>query len=403
MTNDEPKATQAPRVAGERPRDLAVILERVERIAGSSVRNDAERVDREAVWPEAGLRALQAEGLGGLVVPSALGGLGQGLFGLTRVCERLGQECASTALCYGMHCVGAAVIAAKATEPQQRRYLMPIAEGRHLTTLSLSEPGTGAHFYLPQTRLIRGGPDRFRVDGQKTFVTSGGHADSYVISAVDSASDAPPGHFSCAVVPASADGISWGPAWDGMGMRGNSSRAMALHQVEISAEDLLGEEGDQIWYVFNVIAPYFLIAMAGTYLGIAAAGVADARNHLATRQHGHSGRRLAEVGILQHRLGGLWSVLERTRALIHDAARRYDEGDPAAALGIMVAKVEAAEASVSVVNEVLTLMGGIGYRAGGRLHRLLRDARAGHVMSPTTDLLRLWIGRELLGQPLIAD
>jgi len=65
--------------------------------------------------------------------------------------------------------------------------------------------------------------------------------------------------------------------------------------------------------------------------------------------------------------------------------------------------VEVADCVVAMVNEAMTLCGGIGYRSGSRLHRLLRDARAAHLMSPTPDLLRVWIGRGLLGQPLLSD
>ena len=64
------------------------------------------------------------------------------MVGLVAVSEVLAQESASAALCFGMHCVGTAVIAAKATETQRERYLVPIARGEHLTTLALSEPGT---------------------------------------------------------------------------------------------------------------------------------------------------------------------------------------------------------------------------------------------------------------------
>ncbi len=69
----------------------------------------------------------------------------------------------------------------------------------------------------------------------------------------------------------------------------------------------------------------------------------------------------------------------------------------------MAAKVEVADCVVSIVNEAMTLCGGIGYRNGSKLHRLLRDARAAHLMSPTTDILRVRIGRALLGQPLLSD
>jgi len=93
----------------------------------------AAEVDRDARWPVESLRALQKAGIAGLTVPEASGGLGHGLLALVQVCELLGRECVSTALCLGMHCVGAAVIAAKATPDQREHYLEPIAGGSRET------------------------------------------------------------------------------------------------------------------------------------------------------------------------------------------------------------------------------------------------------------------------------
>ena len=74
----------------------------------------AQTVDQEAHWPIEALRALGEEGLLGLNVPRRLGGLGHGLSALAQVTEALGKTCSSTAMCFGMHCVATAVIAAKA-------------------------------------------------------------------------------------------------------------------------------------------------------------------------------------------------------------------------------------------------------------------------------------------------
>ncbi|MBN8761093.1 MAG: acyl-CoA dehydrogenase [Thiobacillus sp. 65-69] len=383
--------------------DFASLMLKVQDIAREVVAPGAAMVDAEANWPDAGIRAMQRAGLGGLVVPTAYGGMGHGLQALVRVCETLGQECASTAICFGMHCVGASVIAANATPDQQARFLTPICEGRHITTLSLSEAGTGAHFYLPQTTLDAVSDEAFSVTGSKTFVTNGGQADSYVVSAVAASPEAPIGQFSCVVVPADAEGIHWGADWDGLGMRGNSSRTMELQGVRVPRSNLLGKEGDQIWYIFNVVTPNFLIAMAGTFLGVATTALEEARRHLSRRYHTHTGSSLAQASVLQHRLGTLWGMLERTRRLTYHAAASFDAGDPDSLTAVMAAKVEVADCVVTVVNEAMTLCGGIGYRKGSRLHRLLRDARAAHLMSPTTDILRVWIGRALLGQPLLSD
>lgn len=378
------------------------VLDRASAVAHEVAAPNADAVDVDARWPEESLRALQDAGLGGLVVPERAGGLGHGLAGLARVCEILAVACPSTAMCFGMHSVGSAVIAAKATEEQQRRYLDPIVDGRHLTTLALSEPGTGAHFWLPRSELRRtdGG---FVVSGNKTFVTSGGHADSYVVSAVDADASAPIGEFSCVVVDGRDPGLEWGPPWDGLGMRGNSSRTVELRDVELADAALLGEPGDQIWYVFNVIAPYFLMAMAGSYLGVAAGAFEDMRLHVTQRRYTHDGSRLAEQPIIQHRVGELWASVERTRQLVLHAAAGGDHGEPWALAALASAKAEVAECATEVVNGAMTLVGGIGYREHGTLGRRLRDARAAHVMSPTTDLLRLWTGRAVLDEHILAD
>ena len=135
------------------PPATAILQKKSAQIAATVIAPDAERVDREADWPAGGLHALADAGLMGLHIPCRLGGLGEGLLSLAIVTEELARACSSTAMCFGMHCVASKVLAAKATKHQEDQYLRPIAEGRHITTLALSEPGTGAHFFLPRSHL----------------------------------------------------------------------------------------------------------------------------------------------------------------------------------------------------------------------------------------------------------
>lgn len=378
------------------------ILNRVKEITNEVVAVHAEQVDRDAIWPEQGLRTLLQGGLGGLVIPKKYGGMGQGLLMLGRVCELLGKECASTGICYGMHCVAASVISVNATKFHRDAFLAPICDGKHLTSLSLSEAGTGVYFYLPQTALHAVDPDHYAITGEKVFVTNGGYADSYVVSVVAGAREAPLGQFSCVVVPKRTPGISWGNVWNGIGMRGNSSRSMSLRDVRVPRANLLGREGDQIWYIFNVVTPYFLVAIAATYLGIAASALEEARMHVMHRSHAHTGE-LARAPLVQHRFGVLWGMLERARRLIYGAAASFDAGEPDALVAIMASKAEIGDCAVAIVNEAMTLTGGRGYSNGSKLSRHLRDVRAVHLMSPSTDMLRTWIGRSVLGVPLLAD
>lgn len=381
-------------------RDLPLeqVLATARHVAQATLAEHADRVDAEAEWPEAGLSALQRSGLGGLVVPTRHGGLGHGLGALVRIGEELGQVCASTAMCFSMHQVGAAVIAAKATADQVEHYLEPICAGEHLTTLALSEPGSGVHFYLPRTRLTRN-DGNIVLDGAKAFVTNGSRADSYVVSVAEENGGA--GEFSCVLVPDQADGLTWGDPWRGLGMRGNESRTLGLEGVALPHGALLGEPGDQIWYVFRVVAPYFLAAMSGCYLGIAGRAVRETRRHLRQREYDHDGSQLAEITVVQHRLGQLWARFERARRFCYWAADEYDIGNEDVLPAVLSMKAEVGDTATAVVNDALTLVGGLGYRDDHVFHRLLRDVRAAHVMSPTTDLLRTWTGRTLLDIPIL--
>jgi isovaleryl-CoA dehydrogenase len=379
---------------------LAALKTAAESIVEADIAPRAEQVDRECVWPAHSMKALASAGLTGLQVPEAVGGHGQGLLALSLITEVIGRACPSSALCFGMHCVGTAVIAAKATGYQQDRYLRAIARGEHITTLALSEAGTGVHFYLPETRLRPEG-EHYRVEGTKEFVTNGGHADSYVVSTVAEVEGTESGDFSCLIVDRDTPGMEWQQSWQGFGMRGNSSRGLQFQGARVPKENLLGEEGDQVWYVFEVVAPYFLMAMAGTYLGIAQSAVDAAGERLRTRRFTHSGGALRDIETLQTRFADMWVAVEKTRCLIHEAARRGDLGDPDALPFILACKAEAGDTAVRLANDAMTICGGSAYGENSRISQMLRDARASHVMSPTTDMLRIWIGKSLLGLPLL--
>ncbi|MCA1248351.1 acyl-CoA dehydrogenase family protein [Massilia sp. MS-15] len=379
---------------------LVSLRSTVEELTARVIMPNADRVDREYIWPAHSMQALAKAGLMGLQVPEHLGGHGQGLLALSVIAETIGNACPSSALCFGMHCVGSAVIAAKATVDQQEKYLRAIARGEHITTLALSESGSGSHFYLPETTVTLDG-DHYRINGTKHFITNGGFADSYVVSAVADDGMAQTGDFSCVVVDKDTRGMEWLQPWRGFGMHGNSSRGLRLQDAAVPRTQLLGEEGDQVWYVFEVVAPFFLMAMAGTYLGIAQAALDAAGEHLRSRKFSHSGEALRDVETLQTRYAEMWTSVEKTRSLVREAARRGDMGDPEALPFILACKADAGDTAVKLANDAMTICGGMAYGENSRVSQMLRDARASHVMSPTTDLLKVWTGRSLLGLPLL--
>jgi len=382
--------------------ETSKLLEKVEEISRTVIAANAVKTDKNAEWPEEGIRALLSAGLGGLTVPLEYGGLGHGTETLAKVCEIIGQYCASTSICYGMHCVGSAVIASKVTSYQQENYLTPICEGKHITSLSLSEVDSGSHFYLPETKMISTTDGEYVIKGAKSFATNGGYADSYVVSVVADEANESTGRFNCIIVRGDSAGVEWGPKWYGLGMRGNSSRNLSLNNVKISDRDILGNVGDQIWYIFNIITPYFLTAITGAYLGLGRAAIEEIKDHIMQRKFSYNDKTIASSSVIQHKMGVLWAKYVRTKALIYYSTQNYDKGE-STHVDLFSAKAEVADSIIDIVNEGMTLCGGSTYREDSNLNRMLRDARAAHIMSPTTDMLRIWTGRSILDLPLLTD
>ena len=295
--------------------DISSLMATTEAIVAKHVLPNAESVDRNSTWPAQAMQAFAESGLLGLHVPKNLGGHAQGLSALARITEIISKACPSSAMCFGMHSVGTAVIAAKATKYHRDVYLRKIAQGAHITTLALSENGSGSHLYCPETRLAAEGIN-YIVNGTKQFVTNGAHADSYVISTVSPSALDDEGIFSCLLVDRNTAGMEWLKPWHGFGMRGNSSRGLILRDVRIPKANLLGEVGDQNWFIFEIIAPYFLMAMSGTYLGIAQAAMDASLAHMKSRRYQSSGKTLSDYESLQTKIASMWIALERTRNLV---------------------------------------------------------------------------------------
>ena len=155
------------------------VLESTREAAASVVAAGAAAVDRERLYPDGSLKALAAAGALGLVVPSEHGGCGGGLGALAEACEAVGAACASTGMVFLMHEVTAATVAIGGGE-RAAELLPRLATGEAIGTLAFSERGTGAHFYNPELRAERTNGS-VTITGRKSFVTSGGHADQYLV------------------------------------------------------------------------------------------------------------------------------------------------------------------------------------------------------------------------------
>lgn len=377
------------RVAGE----LQGVLGTVADVAAEQVAAHAAAVDREHAFPSAAIAALGQAGALGLVVPQEHGGAGGGLSALAQACETIGSACASSGMVFLMHAVASATIAGGGGE-RSNGYLRSLASGRCIGTLAFSERGTGAHFYAPglQAATHNGG---VRISGRKSFVTSGDHADIYLVLVQNADGEG----LDCFVVDRDADGVSFDGTWQGLGMAGNSSIAMELSDVQVDASARIGAAGAGGELVFGVVAPFFLVGLAAVNVGIAAAATKVATDHATSRRY-HDGSSLAEVQAIQHTLADMDIAVRSARLLVQRAAALGDAADEDALVSIMEAKVVATDTAARVTQHALEVCGGQGYTTTLPIERHLRDARAGAVMAPTNTVLRSWIGRALTGLPV---
>jgi alkylation response protein AidB-like acyl-CoA dehydrogenase len=292
-----------------------------------------------------------------------------------------------------MHSVTAATIGAGGGA-RAGEVLQAMAEGRTLGSLAFSERGTGAHFYSPELQATRANGS-VTVSGRKSFVTSGGHADVYLVllqGAEDGTADA-------YLVGKEDPGVRFEGAWEGLGMAGNSSVGMELTDVDLGQDAVIGEAGKGLDLVFSAVAPFFLVGLAAVNVGIAAAAAKAATRHAAGRRY-PDGSSLAEVQYVQHVLADMDMTVRTARLLVREAALLGEAGDESALVAIMEAKVVATEAAAAVTHLALQATGGQGYTPALPVERHLRDARAGSVMAPTNAVLRSWIGKALAGLPV---
>jgi isovaleryl-CoA dehydrogenase len=373
--------------------DIDDLLAATCRAAAGKIAANAAQVDNAREFPAENLRTLGASGTLGLVVPSKHGGAGGGLSALAEACEAIGGACASTGMVFLMHEVTAAAIA-NGGGSRAEALLPRLATGELVGTLAFSERGTGAHFYSPELTAVRS-DGSVAITGRKSFVTSGGQANVYLVLVQGEAE----GTADAYLVDRDDPGVSFDGEWAGLGMAGNSSVAMELSGVGVSDEDRIGAPGTATELVFGVVAPFFLIGLSSVNVGIAAAAAETATAHARDRRY-PDGSSLAEIQYVQHLIADMDLAVRQARLLVQEAARLGDAGDASALVAIMEAKVAATEAAIDVTQNALEATGGQGYTPALPIERFLRDARAGSVMAPTNAVLRNWIGKALAGLPV---
>jgi alkylation response protein AidB-like acyl-CoA dehydrogenase len=358
----------------------------------------ADDVDRTGRWPAESVAALAQEGLLGLVVPAELGGAGAGPRTFVTVTTVLAENCASTAMIYLMHVCGSQVIVSAGDFAGRDAVLRDMAAGRHLSTLAFSEKGSRSHFWAPVSQAVADG-DGTLISADKSFVTSAGQADSYIVS-TRSAGRLEPTASTLYFVPRGSQGLSVGGKWDGLGLRGNASAPLRLEGVRVSSRDRLSPEGEGFAVMLNTVLPWFQVGSAAVSIGIARAATAAVRQHLLSAQLEHLGQPLASLPNLRAQLARMQIATDAQQAFLDQVAARLESPTPDTVLAVLQSKAAAAEAALDVTDLAMRTCGGAAFARRLSVERHFRDARAGAVMAPTTDVLHDFIGKSLLNLPL---
>jgi alkylation response protein AidB-like acyl-CoA dehydrogenase len=351
----------------------------------------AAQVDGEGRFPHESIDALAREGLFGLTVPEAHGGLGEGPAEFLDATRRLASRCPSTAMVYLMHTC-AAQVALAGNAPADA--LTGIARDR-LSTLAFSERGSRSHFWAPVSEL-QGADGDARIVADKSFVTSADRAATYVVSTRPAGAGAI--ESSLYLVPAEAEGITTTGPWVGLGLRGNDSGPMRF-DTPVASAALLGDAGGGLDLMLGVVLPWFQLGQGAVSLGIAEGALGAATAHVTGARLEHLDQALADLPTVRARIGRAQTEVDALAGFLSDVARRIGEGDPATP--VLSAKAFANETAIRVTSEAMQACGGAAMSPSLGVERFFRDARAGSVMAPTTDVLYELTGRAMAGMPLL--
>ncbi len=369
------------------------------RVAETLLAPEARRNDREGRFSSEAVSALGQAGLLGLMLPKEVGGGGADLATFAGVVARIAEADASVAMVYLMHTLAAATIAAAPPNDRLSAILREIAAGRHLSTLAFSEAGSRSHFWAPVSRAERSGSG-VSLSAKKSWVTSAGQAQSYVVSTL-SPEGAGATDTVLYLVPSDLAGLSVAGPWDGLGLRANASAPMTLEACRIDPDLALTAEGAGFGAMMSVVLPRFNLGSACVALGLCRAATQQVTAHLKAARLDHLGQSLGEaLPTLRALLATMVIDTDGLEARIGDLVDHLERPRETTMLRVLGTKAAAGETAIAVTAAAMRAAGGAAFSKHLSIERLFRDAQAGAVMAPTSDVLREFIGRATLGMEL---
>ncbi|WP_439590904.1 acyl-CoA dehydrogenase family protein [Microbacterium sp.] len=367
------------------------ILEAVRDFARTELAPHALDWDERKHFPRDTVQRAGELGLGGIYVREDVGGAGLGRSEAVAIFEELAKGDPAIAAYISIHNMVAWMIDAYGDDAQRNEWLPRLTAMADLGSYCLTEPGAGSDAAAIATSAIRSG-DEYVLTGVKQFISGAGEASVYIVMA----RTGEPGArgITAFLVPADAAGLSFGPNEKKMGWNAQPTRQVILDEVRVPVSSVLGIEGQGFKIAMS--------ALNGGRINIAACSLGGAQWALdKATAYVHErftfGEPLAEKQSIVFTLADMATELRAARALVRDAAAAVDSGADDASLQCAMAKRFATDAGFSVANQALQLHGGYGYLHDYGIEKVVRDLRVHQILEGTNEIMRVIIGRELLG------
>ncbi|WMO03244.1 acyl-CoA dehydrogenase family protein [Vibrio parahaemolyticus] len=348
--------------------------------------------DEKQIFPKDVLREAGELGFLSLYTPEAHGGLGLSRLDASIVFEQLSMGCTSTTAFMTIHNMVSWMAASFATEDVRAKYCPKLVTGEWLGSYCLTEPNAGSDAASLTTTASKKG-NTYVLNGGKAFISGAGETDVLVVMARTGEAGAK--GVSAFVVPAQADGISYGRKEPKMGWNSQPTRAITFENVVIPASHLLGEEGQGFIFAMKGLDGG-RINIATCSVGTAQQALNQATQYMLERKQ--FGKSLAQFQALQFKLADMATELVAARQLVRYAASKLDRGDPDATTYCAMAKRFATDVGFQICDQALQIYGGYGYIKEYPMERYFRDVRVHQILEGTNEIMRLIIARRLLSE-----
>lgn len=369
----------------------SLIQSTVKEFAQTAVAPIAAEIDRTHRFPEELIPQLAELNLFGVPYPEEVGGAGADNLSYVLVIEELARVCASTAVIVSAHTsLGTWPIYQFGTEAQKEKYVSKLASGEWLGAFALTEPGAGTDAAAGKTTAVLEG-DEWILNGSKIFITNGGYADVYVVTAMTDPSKGTKG-ISAFIVDKDAPGFSVGEKEHKLGIKASSTTPLYFNDCRIPKDAILGETGKGFKIAMQTLDGG-RIGISAQALGIAQ-GALDAAVKYA-KERVQFGKPIANQQAIQWMIADMATQIDAARFLVYRAAWNKDNGLPYSKEAAM-AKLYASEVASFVANKAIQIHGGYGYTENYPVERALRDAKITEIYEGTSEVQRMVIAGSVL-------